>query len=139
MTWRLSHLSFLKRRTTISHKKYTTICRRLVRKRYNYYSTTISGLLVTIRYIGLSKASHLTTLRLFHDYFIEETTTIGYDYSSRNAATIADLYWLSGESPKRDAAVAVNGSAPPAAPLPLDFPAGARLQAAGLTLYRWRR
>ena len=31
------------------------------------------------------------------------------------ATTIADLYWLSGESPKRDAAAAVNGSAPPAA------------------------
>ena len=58
------------------------------------------------------------TLRLFYDYFIGETTTIGYDYSrsyydysSRNAATIADLYWLSGESPKRDAAQAANGSA----------------------------
>ena len=69
------------------------------RNRYDYYSTTIGGLLVTIRYIGLSKASHLTTLRLFHDYFIGETTTIGYDYSrscydysSRSAATIADLY-----------------------------------------------
>ena len=47
-----------------------------------------------------------------------------YDYSSRNAATIADLYWLSGESPKRDAAKAANGSAPPAAPLLLDCPAG---------------
>jgi hypothetical protein len=65
------------------------------------------------------------TLRLFHDYFIGETTTIGYDYSrscydysSRNVATIADLYWLSGESPKRDTAVAVNGSAPPAVELP---------------------
>jgi hypothetical protein len=33
-----------------------------------------------------------------------EATTIGYDYSSRNATTIADLYWLSGESPKREAA-----------------------------------
>ena len=39
------------------------------------------------------------TLRLFYDYFIGETPTIGYDYSrnyydysSRNAATIADLY-----------------------------------------------
>nr|DAW19805.1 MAG TPA: hypothetical protein [Caudoviricetes sp.] len=49
--------------------------------------------------MGLSKASRLTTLRLFHDYFIGETTTIGYDYfrscydySSRNATTIADLY-----------------------------------------------
>jgi hypothetical protein len=72
------------------------------------------------------------TLRLFHDYFIGEITTIDYDYSrscydysSRNAATIADLYWLSGESPKRVAAVAANGSAPPAAfPLLLDCPAG---------------
>jgi len=60
------------------------------------------------------------TLRLFHDYFIGETTTIGYDhskscydYSSRDTTTIADLYWLSGESPKRDAAQAANGSAPP--------------------------
>ena len=56
---------------------------------------------VTILYIGLSNAGCLTTLRLFYDYFIGETTTIGYDYSSRNAATIADLYWLSGESPKK--------------------------------------
>lgn len=54
--------------------------------------TTISEQLIAILYIGLSKASSLTTLRLFHDYFIGETTTIGYDYSSRNAATIADLY-----------------------------------------------
>ena len=57
------------------------------------------------------------TLRLLlYDYLSGETTTIGYDYSSRNATTIADLYWLSGESPKRVAAVAANGSAPPAAP-----------------------
>lgn len=69
--------------------------------------------------MGLSKASRLTTLRLFHDYFIGEITTIGYDYfrscydySSRDATTIARPYWLSGESPKRDTAVAVNGSAP---------------------------
>lgn len=62
------------------------------RKHYDYYSATISGLLVTILYIGLSKASHLTTLRLFYDYFSGETATIGYDYSSRNATTIADLY-----------------------------------------------
>lgn len=76
-------------------------------------TTTISGLLIAIRYIGLSKAGRLTTLRLFYNYFVGETTTIGYDYSSRNAMTIADLYWLSGESPKRDTAVAANGSAPP--------------------------
>lgn len=62
------------------------------RKYCDYCSTTISGLLITILYIGLSKASHLTTLRLFRDYFSGETTTIGYDYSSRNPATIADLY-----------------------------------------------
>lgn len=71
------------------------------RKCYDYYSATIRGLLVTIRYIGLSKAGRLTTLRLFHDYLSGETTTI------------ARPYWLSGESPKRDTAVAVNGSAPP--------------------------
>ena len=92
MTERLSHLSFSKRRTTISHKKYTTILRWFVRKFYDYYSATISELLVTIQYIGLSKASRLTTLRLFHDYFIEETTTIGYDYSGWNATTIARPY-----------------------------------------------
>lgn len=40
-----------------------------------------------------------------------------YDYSSRNATTIARPYWLSGDSPKRDAARAANGSAPPAAGL----------------------
>ena len=75
----------------------------------------------------------MTTLRLFHDYFIGETTTIGYDYSrncydysSRNATTIADLYWLSGESPKRDTAIAANGSARLVAPLLLDFSAGWR-------------
>lgn len=73
----------------------------------------------------------MTTLRLFYDYFIGETTTGGYnysrsdyDYSSRNAATIAGLYWLSGESPKRDTAAAVKGSAPPAL---LDCPAGWRV------------
>lgn len=97
------------------------------KKRYDYYSATISGLLITILYIGLSKAGRLTTLRLFHDYFIGETTTIGYDYSRRNATTIADLYWLSDESPKRDTAAAVNGSAPPASGLPR------RVKGAGLT------
>ena len=51
----------------------------------------------------------------------------GYDYSSRNVTTITDLYWLSGESPKRAAAVAANDSAPPAAPLPLDCSAGWRV------------
>lgn len=104
MAQRLSHFSFSKRQTIISHKKYTTIRRWFARKRYDYYSATIRELLVTILYIGLLKASSLTTLRLFHDYFIGETTTIGYDYSSRNATTIAHPYWLSGESPKRDAA-----------------------------------
>ena len=64
------------------------------------------------------------TLRLFHDYFIGEITTIGYDYSSRNATTIARPYWLSGESPKRDTAVAVNGSAPPTVLLLLDCHTG---------------
>lgn len=61
-----------------------------------------------------------------YDYF----TTIGYDYSSRNATTIADLYWLSGESPKRDAAVAANGSAPPAALPVAGLPC--RVESAGL-------
>ena len=58
-----------------------------------------------------------TILRLFvgrnYDY-----SRSCYDYFNRNAATIALPYWLSGESPKRDAAVAANGSAPPAAGLP---------------------
>lgn len=74
--------------------------------------------------MGLSNCGHLTTLRLFYDYLSGETTTIGYDYSSRNAATIADLYWLSGESPKRDAVEAANGFAPPAAPPAAGLPAG---------------
>ena len=76
------------------------------------------------------------TLRLFHDYFIGEITTIGYDYSrscydysSRNATTIARPYWLSGESPKRDAAKAANGSAPPAAPCCWADPPGGGCQA----------
>ena len=53
----------------------------------------------------------MTTLRLFHDYLPGEITTISYDYSSWNATTIADLYWLSGESPKIDTAAAASGSA----------------------------
>ena len=69
---------------------------------------------------SLSSDDFTTIPRLFPG----ETTTIGYDYFSRNATTIADLYWLSGESPKRVAAVAANGSAPPAAPLLLDCSAG---------------
>lgn len=62
-----------------------------------------------------------TILRLFvgRSYAIGyDYSRSDYDYSSRNATTIADLYWLSGESPKRDTAVAANGSAPPAALLP---------------------
>lgn len=62
----------------------------------------------------------MTTLRLFHDYPPGETTTISYDYSrscsdysSRNATTIADLYWLSGESPKREAAASRQLFRPP--------------------------
>ena len=66
--------------------------------------------------MGLLKAGHLTTLRLFHDYFIGETTTIGYDYCWPLLA--------SSESPKRDTARAANGSAPLAAPQLLDCPAG---------------
>nr|DAW07989.1 MAG TPA: hypothetical protein [Caudoviricetes sp.] len=86
-------------------------------------------------------ARYYTIYRTFKSWSSDDFTTIPrlsagrsydysrscYDYSSRNAATIADLYWLSGESPKRDAAVAVNGSAPPATPLPLDCPAGWRV------------
>lgn len=69
------------------------------KKRYDYCSATINGRLATILYMGLSNGGRLTTLRLFRDYFIGETTTISYDYSricydysSRNATTIADLY-----------------------------------------------
>lgn len=84
----------------------------------SYSLATISGQLVTILYIGLSNAYHLTTLRLFYDYLPGETTTIGYDYSSRNAATIADLYWLSAERPKREAATSRQWFRAPAAGLP---------------------
>ena len=73
---------------------------------------------VTILYIGLSNCGRLTTLRLFRDYLPGEITTISYDYSSRNATTIADLYWLSGESPKRDAAASRQWFRAPAAGLP---------------------
>ena len=56
-----------------------------------------------------------------------------YDYSSRNAATISDLYWLSGESPKRDAAASRQWFRPlpglPSALVPL--PINARKQTAG--------
>ena len=85
-------------------------------------------------------ARYYTIYRTFKHWSSDDFTTIlrlsagrSYDYSSRNATTIADLYWLSGESPKRDAARAANGSAPPAAGLPR------RVEGAGLTLYRWRR
>ena len=40
------------------------------KKQYDYYSETIGEPLVTILYIGLSKASRLTTLRLFYDYWL---------------------------------------------------------------------
>ena len=40
------------------------------KKHYDYCSATISGHFVTIRYIGLSNTGHLTTLRLFYDYFL---------------------------------------------------------------------
>lgn len=54
-----------------------------------------------------------------------------YDYSSRNAATIARPYWLSGESPKKDAAVSRQwfraARRAPAAGLPR------RVEGAGLT------
>ena len=86
-------------------------------------------------------ARYYTIYRTFKSWSSDDFTTIPrlsagrsydysrscYDYSSRNAATIADLYWLSGESPKRAAAKAVNGSAPPALSLSLDFPAGWRV------------
>lgn len=75
-------------------------------------------------------ARYYTIYRTFKCLSSDDFTTIlrlsagiNYDYSSRDAATIADLYWLSDESPKREAATAVNGSAPPACcrvcPLPL--------------------
>ena len=74
-------------------------------------------------------ARYYTIYGTFKSWSSDDFTTISrlfcydysrscYDYFSRNATTIADLYWLSGESPKRDTAVAVNGSAPPAAGLP---------------------
>lgn len=44
---------------------------------------------------------HTKNTRLFDDGSQENATTIGYDYFSRNTTTIADLYWLSGESPKK--------------------------------------
>lgn len=85
------------------------------------------------------------TLRLFHDYFIGEITTIGYDYSricydyfSRNATTIAPLLAI-GRKPEKNTAVAVNGSAPPAAPSAAGLPRrveGARLTRCALAADR---
>ena len=63
-------------------------------------------------------ARYYTIYRTFKQWSSDDFTTIlrlfvgrnydysrsCYDYSSRNATTIADLYWLSGESPKRDTA-----------------------------------
>ena len=77
---------------------------------------------------------YYTIYRTFKQWSSDDFTTIprlffgrNYDYSSQNATTIARPYWLSGESPKRDAAQAANGSAPPAVFLPLDCPAGWRV------------
>nr|DAQ27772.1 MAG TPA: hypothetical protein [Caudoviricetes sp.] len=56
-------------------------------------------------------ARYNTIYRTFKCLSSDDFTTIlrlsagrNYDYSSWNATTIADLYWLSGESPKREAA-----------------------------------
>ena len=38
--------------------------------------------------MGLSKAGRLTTLRLFHDYFIGETTTISEPVTTIPAGTL---------------------------------------------------
>ena len=67
------------------------------------------------------------TLRLFHDYFIGETTTISYDYSRTCYDYFSPLLAI-GRKPERDTAVAVNGSAPPAALLLLDCQPGGGCQ-----------
>lgn len=72
-------------------------------------------------------ARYYTIYRTFKSWSSDDFTTIPrlsagrsydysrscYDYSSRNAATIADLYWLSGESPKRDTAASRQWFRPP--------------------------
>ena len=45
-------------------------------------------MLVTVRYIGLLKASHLTTLRLFHDYPLGETMTVPEAVTTIPAGTL---------------------------------------------------
>lgn len=74
-------------------------------------------------------ARYYTIYRTFKHWSSDDFTTIlrlsagrSYDYSSRNATTIADLYWLSGESPKRDTAASRQW-----------FRAARRAPAAGLT------
>nr|DAE57031.1 MAG TPA: hypothetical protein [Caudoviricetes sp.] len=83
---------------------------------------------------------YYTIYRTFKSKSSDDFTTIprlfywrNYDYSSRNATTIARSYWLSGESPKRDTAAAVNGSAPPCPPA-AGLPR--RVEGAGLTRYQ---
>lgn len=75
-----------------------------------------------------------TIYRTFKSWSSDDFTTIprlsagrSYDYSNWNAATIADLYWLSSDSPKREAAASRQWFRPPAAPLLLDYPAGSVL------------
>lgn len=65
---------------------------------------------------------HTKNTRLFDGSSQENATTIGYDYSNRNATTIARSYWLSGESPKK------MRREPPTVP-----------RRPPLALYRWRR
>ena len=74
-----------------------------------------------------------TIYRTFKQWSSDDFTTICREKLRLLATTIDDLYWLSGESPKRDAAGAANGSAPPAAGR------GKHRDPAGLTPQRVRR
>lgn len=94
------------------------------RKRYDYYSATIGGRLVNIRYIGLSKASRLTTLRLFYDYFIGETTTISEAITTIPAGTLRLLLASISYRAKARKGKRLRRWWFRAAPLLLDCPAG---------------
>lgn len=90
----------------------------------------VSELIATIRYIGLLKASRLTTLRLFYDYFIGETTTIPEAVTTISAGTLRLL--LTSISYRAKARKELRRKPPmvprrPPRPLPLDCPAGWRV------------
>ena len=101
--WRLSDYRTslsLKGKRLFYTKKYATIWRWFVRKYNDYYSATISGQPIAIRYIGLSNGRHLTTLRLFYDYFLCNYYVYMYIITDIMQRLLHD-YWLRLFQPER--------------------------------------